>query len=69
MPHRDGARPQRRAQHVTRLVLLLAGLIVTGLLIDCAASPQSLGITGPGNQQKSAGGRQGTKFQHDQPYL
>jgi hypothetical protein len=42
---------------------------VTGLLIDCAASPQSLGITGPGNQQKSAGGRQGTKFQHDQPYL
>ena len=53
---------------VIRWVILLAGLIATELLVGCAASPQSLGITGPGDQQKLPGVRHGTKAQQNLPY-
>jgi hypothetical protein len=51
-----------------RRVILLAGLITTSILVGCAASPQSLGITGPGDQQKSLGVRHGIKSQPNLPY-
>jgi hypothetical protein len=52
----------------TRWVILLSGLIVIGSLVGCDVSPQSLGITGPGNQQKPPGGQYGAGAQHTVPY-
>src|ERR1700688_4671701 len=68
MPQCSGFRSRLPDRPVVRGVILLAGLIATGLLVGCTASPQSLGITGPGDQQKSPGARRGIKSQHDQPY-
>jgi hypothetical protein len=53
---------------VKRCVILLAGVIATAGLVGCVKSPQSLGITGPGNQQNSPGVRHGIKSQHNLPY-
>src|SRR5258708_2832800 len=68
MPQCRGFRCRRPDRTRTRGVILLAGLIATVFLVGCAASPQSLGITGPGDQQKSASTRHGSKSQHNQPY-
>jgi hypothetical protein len=61
-------RSRLRKQPVKRWLTFLAGVIATALLVGCAASPQSLGITGPGDQQKSPEVRHGIKSQHNLPY-
>jgi hypothetical protein len=54
---------------VIRWAILLAGLMATASLAGCGTTPQSLGITGPGDQQKAAGVRHGARSQHNPPYL
>jgi hypothetical protein len=68
MPRRCDFRGQLRNWPAKRCVILLVGVIATALLVGCAASPQSLGITGPGDQQNSPGVRHGIKSQHNGPY-
>jgi hypothetical protein len=68
MPQWRDFRSQLRNRPVKRWVILLAGVIAIALLAGCDVSPQSLGITGPGDQQKSPGDRNGIKSQHNLPF-
>jgi hypothetical protein len=68
MPRRCDFYGRQRNWTVKRCVIFLFGVIATALLVGCAMSPQSLGITGPGDQQNSPGVRHGIKSQHNVPY-
>jgi len=49
-------------QHVVRRAIFVLSLFAIEPLAGCGMSPQSLGITGPGNQQQPSVHGHGTKY-------
>jgi hypothetical protein len=60
--HRRGSTDRSSNQFVVRRAIFVLSLLAIELLAGCSMTPQSLGITGPGNQQQPSVQRHGKAY-------